>query len=265
MVKTRIAAVSYINTHPFLAGFRETGLEREIDLHIVPPARCAEMLDQGLVDIALCPVGALPGLGEYSIISDYCIGCDGPVRTVALYSQKPLELTRIISLDEQSRTSNLLIQVINSRFWKLDIDFIHPNDGRFTEDRGDGHLRIGDKCFQMEGSYPYVTDLGEEWKKFTGLPFAFACWVTKGPVEKDLEGKINAACAKGLSMIGDLQFDHPMLSDRELRTYLRKNIDFLFDGTKRLALDQFLVDIGNLQKKAGYDTPQNSSGQSLSP
>ncbi len=43
-------------------------------------------------------------------------------------------------------------------------------------------LLIGDKVVNAspeEAEYPHQLDLGEEWKKLTGLPFVFAMWMIR--------------------------------------------------------------------------------------
>ena len=58
---------------------------------MVDPAACAEAYKANRVDIALVPVGALMGIGEYQMITDFCIGCDQEVRTVCLMSNQNIQ------------------------------------------------------------------------------------------------------------------------------------------------------------------------------
>jgi chorismate dehydratase len=235
-MKYRVAAVNYVNTLPFIHGLRSAQIADKLEVILAHPARCAELLQKGEVDIALCPVGALAGMQSYEVISDYCIGCDGAVRTVSVYSDQPLEqITRIV-LSSESRTSNLLVQLLNKSYWKLPIEFVTTDSDPSSSP---GFLFIGDVCFQKETEYRYRTDLGQAWKDWTGLPFAFAVWVSRAGIEHTFETSLNAAFADGIARIDDLEF--PAHSDSQvLKEYLKRNISFVFDDPKKRAMQMFL-------------------------
>jgi chorismate dehydratase len=241
-MKYRIAAVSYINTLPFLTGLQHPDVRDLVEVTLAHPARCAELLQNGEVDIALCPIGALPGIGDYHVITDYCIGCDGPVRTVSVYSNIPLEECDQIILSAESRTSNLLVQLINRDYWKFNLDFkpassVLPSP---SPPPSSAFLFIGDICFEKEKEFAYRTDLGLAWKEWTGLPFAFACWVSVKPVDPDFEQRLNQAFEKGIQAIPHLIFQGPT-SPEILKSYLKENISYAFDGGKREAMERFLA------------------------
>ena len=84
----------------------------EIDLVIDYPANVAKLLVENKIDIGLIPVAAIPLLREHYIISDYCIGCDGEVASVCLFSQVPINEIETILLDYQSKTSVALLQLL---------------------------------------------------------------------------------------------------------------------------------------------------------
>src|SRR5512133_2854413 len=86
MNKIRISAVKYANTYPFIYGLKETGFEKKVILETDHPSECAAKLIDNRADVGLIPVAALPLLKEYHIISDYCIGANGDVKTVLLLS-----------------------------------------------------------------------------------------------------------------------------------------------------------------------------------
>ena len=78
----KISAVSYLNTKPFLYGLFQSGMEDSIDLSLDIPSECARKLVAGEVDLGLIPVAVIPQLKTPHIISDYCIGTEGAVKTV---------------------------------------------------------------------------------------------------------------------------------------------------------------------------------------
>lgn len=243
----RLAAVEYLNTLPFLHGLREHAPTAKYELVLGHPARCAELLLAGDVDIALCPIGALIGNENFRIIGDYGIGCDGAVRTVCVYSDAPLESLRHIRLSPASRTSNILVQVLNAYFWKHDINFSSSAGDTATT----GQLCIGDRCFEMEQRYKYRVDLGQAWKDCTGMPFLFAAWVAVNPVPAEIVLELNSAFALGTGAIAQMPVAHSY-PGVDPRAYLSENISYAIDQPKRASLAHFLEMAQQLQTIPAY-------------
>src|SRR5689334_3017766 len=110
--KVRVGAVSYLNTKPLIYGFEEGMMKDEIELVYDYPARIAAMLLQDEIDVGLVPVAIIPLLKESYIITDHCIGADGKVGSVGLFSDVPIEQVTKVLLDYQSRTSVLLVRLL---------------------------------------------------------------------------------------------------------------------------------------------------------
>ena len=83
-----------------------------IDLSLDIPSVCANKLIENQVDIGLVPVAALLHIKDYHIISNYCIGANGAVDSVFIFSNKPILEIETLQLDAQSNTSNLLSKVL---------------------------------------------------------------------------------------------------------------------------------------------------------
>jgi chorismate dehydratase len=96
---TKIVAVNYSNTFPFVYGIEQSGLISDYILQLLHPVGCAESFILGQADIALLPVGALDQLPEHKIITDMCIGAVQQVKSVLLVSNKPLQKIKRIGLD----------------------------------------------------------------------------------------------------------------------------------------------------------------------
>ena len=73
MMRNRIAAVSYLNTIPFIYGIEHAGAGLHAELLLSPPRGCAEALRDGQADLALIPVAAIPGSSDLRIVTPYCI------------------------------------------------------------------------------------------------------------------------------------------------------------------------------------------------
>ena len=236
-----LSIVNYYNTTPFMFGLNRSALKHQLDIQLDIPSMCAQKLKNKTVDIGLVPIAILPQLDSYHIISDYCIGANGKVDSVKLFANKPLhEITHVL-LDYQSRTSVALVQVLNKHFWKLPIQFIDAKQG-FEKEIHDttGAVIIGDRTFGLT-DYPYQYDLAEEWKKHTGLPFVFACWVSNTPLNKDFVAEFNAVLADGVNHIDEAVAEKPLyVKGFEALDYLKNKISYNLDDDKKKALKLFL-------------------------
>ena len=108
--KIRVGIVNYLNTRPLLYGLHKPPIAEMIDLAGDYPARVAEMLQKGEIDVGLVPVAAIPKLDSYYVVGNYCIGTEGEIASVALFSEVPMNEIRKVYLDYQSRTSVALLK-----------------------------------------------------------------------------------------------------------------------------------------------------------
>ncbi|MCP4440861.1 MAG: menaquinone biosynthesis protein [Aureispira sp.] len=240
--KINISAVSYLNTKPFLYGLFQAGIDKEVNLSLDMPSICAQKLETGEADLGLIPVAAIPNLPEAHIISDFCIGTLGVVKTVCIYAQCPIEDLTHLYLDYQSRTSVALAQYLVKSYWKLDIEFIHAKVGFEQQIQGTtAALIIGDRTIGLENKYPYIYDLGATWQQFTNLPFVFAAWVSNKPLDKNFEARFNKALALGLAHRSQVaQLFQSCYTNFSVEEYYYKYIDYHLDIDKRQALSKFL-------------------------
>jgi len=245
MDKIRISAVKYANTYPFIYGMIESGFDKKVLLETDHPADCAAKLINGRVDIGLIPVAALSTLNDYNIISDYCIGANGEVRTVMLLSNSPFSEVDTVYLDYRSRSSVNLTIVLAKNFWKKEYRWINTSESFDFKNvgRNEAVVLIGDQCFEYENSYLFRVDLALEWKKFTGLPFVFACWVSNRRLEKEFIYEFNKALETGVSDIDAVVYkmgQSGIITGDVLKDYLTNNIDYNFDDEKKKGMDLFL-------------------------
>ncbi|MCA5004904.1 menaquinone biosynthetic enzyme MqnA/MqnD family protein [Sphingobacterium bovistauri] len=234
MSKIKVSAVSYTNTLPFLQGIKASEkLLDQIELSVDVPAECARKVIQKEADMGIIPVAALTRIPEYYIITDYCIGSDGPVDSVFIFSSKPIEEIDSLRLDHQSRTSNGLARILLKYHWKHEVDV--KMDGE-----ADAYVLIGDRTFGQKERIPYVYDLGEIWKKFTGLPFAYAVWVSNKNLPDAFVADFNAALKDGVSHPTDVITGLKDYPNFDYKEYLTEYLDFNLDEKKREAISKYL-------------------------
>ncbi|PHI21790.1 ABC transporter substrate-binding protein [Lewinellaceae bacterium SD302] len=243
MDKLKLCAVSYLNTKPLLYGLLRHPVNERLKMDTAIPSECARRLTAGEVDLALMPVGAIADLGEYYIVSDYCIGTVGAVKTVCIYGDVPIEEMHSIYLDHHSRTSVMLTRLLLQEYWQLEPALLPAEEGYIHHIGGTtGGLVIGDRTIGLEQDFNYVYDLGEIWEKHSGLPFVFAAWVSRKPLPADFVLAFNEALEDGVAHIPELQLllpsPHPNFS---LVEYFTNFISYELDAEKREAMERFLV------------------------
>lgn len=236
----RISAVSYTNTIPFIYGLQNHNIRKEIDLSLDFPAACAEKLIADKVDIGLIPVATILDLPNAQIISDYCIGANGAVDSVFIFSNCPINEVKYLQLDPQSKSSNYLALVLLKNYWKTNPELVYKAKeyGRsphpFT-----AFVQIGDRTFGQINKHSYVYDLAAEWKNFTGLEFIFAAWVSNKKLDDAFITKFNQALKLGLDSRLQIFENMEMRKDFNLVDYLMHKIDYHITDSKKAALKLF--------------------------
>ena len=182
----RVGIVKYLNTTPLV-----DGLEKLPQLALVPaaPSRLAGMLRSGEVDLALVSVIDAAAAKDLSMLSCGMIGCDGPTLTVRVFSAVPPDRVTTLAADTDSHTSIALAQVILKRAYGRSVRVVAfdareraSREAAGTPEWPETLLMIGDKVVTDSPPavrYPHQLDLGEEWKKLTGLPFVYAVWMCR--------------------------------------------------------------------------------------
>ena len=238
--KIKVAAVSYLNTKPLLYGIERSEVMNDIELVVDYPAQLAKSLQDGSIDLALLPVAAMPGIPGARIISDYGIGADGNVVSVALFSQVPMEGIKTVYLDYQSRTSVRLAQLLLENHWKQPVEY-RPATEHFIDyiNGANAGVIIGDRALQQLHNFEYVYDLSAAWKDYTGLDFIFAAWVANKDLPQDFIDRFNAANAEGLKHLPEVIAENPF-PFYNLHTYYTDNIKFVLDEEKKKGLEKFL-------------------------
>ncbi len=233
MNKIKISAVSYTNTVPLVHGIHHyKELMDIIEMSLDIPSVCAQKLIDKQVDIGFVPVAALLEVPNYQIISDYCIGSNGSVTSVYIFSKKPIEEISTLRLDKQSRTSNKLALVLLKNHWKKEIEVMDGEDA-------DAYVEIGDRTFGKLGSEPYAYDLGEAWTDFCGLPFTYAVWAANKNIPKDFIELFNEALKYGLDHREEVIKGIPQYKNFDIKEYLLKSIDYDLNAEKREAIQLF--------------------------
>lgn len=172
----RIGAVSYLNVRPLVAGLdRDPGVSLRFDV----PSVCARLLNEGAIDLGMVPsITWLDRPGD-RIVPGVCIGSEGPVASVALFTRRDMTEVRTVALDASSRTSAALVRILCRRYFSIDPVFLtQPPDVSAMLAKADAALLIGDPALFLDHRALGLQkiDLGTLWTGMTGLPFVWAFW-----------------------------------------------------------------------------------------
>jgi len=241
--KIKISAVAYTNTKAFIYGLEHSEIINKIDLSLDIPSDCAAKVISGEVDLGLMPVAAIPLVPNANIVADYCIGSDGAVNSVFIFSEVPVSEIKTLKLDAHSRTSNNLAKVLLKFYWKQEVEFTtDPNA------KTDAIVLIGDRTFGKKDDYAFVYDMGEEWKNFTALPFMYAAWVANKEISESFKTEFNAALKFGLDNRAEVLKHLPETPNFDLEDYLYQKLQFEVTDDRKKAMKLFLGYIEELEK-----------------
>ena len=204
VARLRVGRIPYINCYPVYGA---------VDRGVVPlaatlvdgiPTALNRLMAEGALDVSVVSaVEYARDAHRYLLLPDLAISCDGPVRSVLLFSDLPATALggRRVIVSASSMTSVALLELLFEGVWRARPRFV-PGDAevgdlaRFEREPGrrPARLVIGDAALLLTAGprggayggahavpapYAHVYDLGAEWKRWTGLPFVFAVWVAQ--------------------------------------------------------------------------------------
>ena len=246
----RIGAVNYLNTKPLVYGLDELLPDCQVCFDL--PSRLADSLANEELDIALVPSIELAEHPEWRVVSNACIGCLGPVLSVKLLFRTPPAEVRSLALDEGSRTSAVLAQILLSELHGIrpELTCLPIGDGPQAADT-DAVLVIGDRAIQGDDDqYFEVWDLGDRWCRWSELPMVFAMWVARpGIAASDAGNSLEAARDTGCGHLPEIAIQEAKQMDLPVdlvENYLCKNLYFHLGKQQLQGLELFYRYAANL-------------------
>jgi predicted solute-binding protein len=253
----KVCAVSYLNTVPLVWGLLH-GDQRDIyDVSFAIPSECADRLADGRADIGIVPVVEAARLG-LTIIPGAGIASNGPVRSILLISKVPFGDIRTLAADTSSRTSVQLARVILAHRYDTE-PVLLPHAPQLVPmlAKADAALIIGDPALAIEPAtlgWRWL-DLGDEWKRMTGLPMVFAVWAARPSLPEtsydaaDFIDSVRFGMAS-LDRIVDQEHRRRGMPADLVRDYLTRNVVFDFGDNERMGLRRFLTLVSELPSAA---------------
>jgi chorismate dehydratase len=229
----RLGAVSYLNVRPLVYGLEAR------------PDQVTLRFD--------VPSVAHVGRPEDRIVPGICIGSDGPVASVAIFTRVPISRIERLALDTSSRTSVALTRILCAQHFGISPTCVpHPPDLDAMLAVADAALLIGDPALFVDHQARGVEniDLGSEWTAMTGLPFVWAFWAGRpdaaDPATVDLLQQAAEVGMRHADEVADAYcVDRP---DRQplARRYLREHLVFRLNRRAGEGLQRFYVEAAAL-------------------
>jgi chorismate dehydratase len=241
--RLKVGAVTYLNTKPLVYRLEQFAPQAELSFDL--PSRLADQLANGQLDVALIPSIEYFQDPTYTIVSDACIACRGPVLSVKLFCRVPVGEIRSLALDEGSRTSAALIRILLKEKFQLEPRCESlPIGAAWNDATADAVLLIGDRAIHSPpGRFAEVWDVGDQWYRWAGWPFVFAMWVARSGVNVcELEPALAEARDSGvanLEQIAQAEAAPLGLTVPQCLAYLRDHLHFYLGPCEQHGLELF--------------------------
>jgi len=231
-MKIRVSLVDYLNSAPLGWAFLHGPLRDRVEVLPASPARCAEQLASGEVDVGLIPSVEYQRIPALAVIPGIAVAASGPVRSVLLVRRKEAGEIRSVALDTSSRTSVVLVRLLLENRLGLRPELVpHAPDLEAMLARHSAALLIGDAALRLSPLDYTILDLAEAWIEWQGRPFVFAFWACRprALTLPDLVELFLEAREWGLGRREEIAADYARRLDLDpafLFRYLHENIDY---------------------------------------
>jgi chorismate dehydratase len=247
----RIGAVGYLNSKPLVFGLESARVSFDVRFDV--PSRCAALLHANEIDLGLIPSIEYLAEPDYAIVPGIAVASDGPVASVALFSNVPVDRIQRLALDTSSRTSAALLRVLCAERFDIRPTFESAAPDLETMlARYDAALLIGDPALFTDPDRLGVlkVDLGAEWRAHTGLPFVWAFWAGRSSIlDAEVCDALSRVRDEGVAAISAIAGDFARgdaAITRQVEEYLRRNVDYQLGEPHEQALTRFYAGAANI-------------------
>lgn len=242
MKRVRLGCVKYLNARPLIRGWLG-------DVEFDHPSALCQRLAKGQLDVALVSSFEFLRNPIYRIVDDVSISSDGAVYSVVVAHRVEFSKIEEIELDPASATAANLLRCLLVELG------LSPGLTTGRSDRAGlpvARLIIGDQAIQFRQSHSdayQFWDLGEQWKKLTGLPFVYALWLIRPevPDASAIAQRLRAIRDENLAdipgivsdTVADLSADKQTITQEFLDRYYNEHLRFDFGTRAKQGLQTF--------------------------
>jgi chorismate dehydratase len=241
-----IGSVPYLNEKPLTRWFTHTdeGCNSGIEVIYAVPSELAGMLARGEISAALVSSFEYLRTPGYEIVPNIAIATQDEVLSVRAFSQVPWRFTQSVALDTSSLTSAALLKILLADVYNAHPNFInHAPDLDAMLAVADAGLLIGDAGMLASDKGLLTLDLGSAWRRLTGLPFVYACWIGRAEnITEDLVQALTTAKAWGLTQLREIaveQAEKLQCPEALCRRFLTEIMDYDLGEEELRGLEEF--------------------------
>lgn len=238
----RLGTLPYLNVKPLTYGL-ERGDFPGVGLVSAPPARLAEMLAGN--EIAAAPVSSFATFlhPNWGICPGICIASDGTVESVLMLTRQEIGKVRSVAIDNSSLSGASMLRIILKELFKVEPHFERVQLGtvEHTLQSHDAVMLIGDPAFTTSRENLNVLDLGESWRRLTGLPAVFALWAGPG-MDENVERILHRSKEAGMCALETIAAQYCALIEQpedRCFNYLTRTIHYDLGPEEQESLDTF--------------------------
>jgi len=204
----RVGIQTSLNTKPLHWRLKE--IAPEMEFKEGTPRDLSNLLTKGELDVALIPLLTILRNPDLSIIPKISVTSRGPSRNSILFSKIAPSDIKSVLVDRSSIGSIALLRALFNISWSTQpVEVLSSKplmpDYPFMSMNYDAFLVVGDSAMQVRTEFPYKIDLGEQWRKWTNLPFVFSVWGVKAGLEGPaLDELFLQAKEEGIEAMGEI-------------------------------------------------------------
>ena len=242
MKSLRVGCVKYLNARPLIRGWPG-------NVEFDHPSALCQRLAKGQLDVALVSSFEFLRNTIYRIVDDVSISSDGAVYSVVVAHCGEFSDIEEIELDPASETAVNLLRCLLA-----ELGLTPRLTGGTPESAGlrRARLIIGDQAIsfrQTHASGFRFWDLGQQWKKLTGLPFVYALWLIRPevPDAKSIAQRLRGLRDQNLAdipaivsdAVADVADNKQEITQEFLDRYYNEHLRFGFGTQEKQGLQTF--------------------------
>ena len=244
----KVGRISYLEYEPLYFDMARRGIAMSVML----PGQLATAVAAGAIDAGPVPLVDCFQLEDWlQPVSGFCLACAKRAGNLFLYAKQPIEqLTGArIGLPDEASTALRLLQVLLSLHYQ-----VQPAAYVSLQEPYDAFLLMGNRALRQRGGvrgYTYTYDLGEEWYRWTGLPFVHARWMARQDLAPSDIAVLEDALYVGLDDGMDVLY-HPseprddlLMLPRDMVAYL-DGLRYFIGMAEQKAINQFRTYLAQL-------------------
>jgi chorismate dehydratase len=265
----RVGCVKYLNARPLIHGWPG-------NVEFDHPSVLCERLAKGQLDVALVSSFEFLRNPIYRIVDSVSISSDGAVYSVVVAYRGEFSNIEEIELDPASETAANLLRCLLAQLkarlsGNIDLQSVRPaglqpagrNAAENISARRTGRmpmfhpsnrarLIIGDQAIRFRQEHAGACrfwDLGEQWKKLTGLPFVYALWLIRPevPDAKSIAQRLRELRDENLAdiaaivsdAVADAAHNKQAITQEFLDRYYHEYLRFGFGAREKQGLQTF--------------------------